>query len=304
MNTKNLNQFLSCDWGTSSFRLRLVDAGSLEVVDEVRSDSGIASTYNQWLASTKPESERHAFYKKILTDATQKIKGSQKLPVILSGMASSTIGIQELPYVNFPFAWKASQLLVRKIDSLYLVSGMRTATDIMRGEETMLLGSEPKGGHEIYIFPGTHSKHVFVENGIATDFKTYITGELFNLMIKNSILKNSLEAGEDLASFEFGVGDVENENLLHTLFRVRAKHVLNNSSLVSNYQYLSGLIIGAELKDLKSSSYDVTLVGEDPLIQSYKTAMSVLGIKKIHCVSATRALVSGHGKIFNEIISV
>jgi 2-dehydro-3-deoxygalactonokinase len=307
---ENTKHFLSCDWGTSSFRLRLVNADSLTVVKEIRSDQGIAVTHSQWTSSGKPEPERAAFYKKILADAVRQVlKTSEKLPLVLSGMASSTIGMMELPYGNFPFHWKASDLIIRKINEdehlmhpLYLVSGLQTGNDIMRGEETMLFGCRQGGRSGVYIFPGTHSKHVHIEDGMAIYFDTYMTGELFNLMIKNSVLKNSVAPGEDAAAFESGVKAAETGNLLHTLFLVRTRQVLNNATPTSNFQYLSGLIIGAELKDLKNVYSSVELIGEEPLMQSYKTALGVLGIKQVNSVNATEALIKGQGKIFKELV--
>ena len=306
------NQFLSCDWGTSSFRLRLIDATSLEIKKEVSNDQGIALTYNQWLATGKPESERQAFYKKVLADAAMIVaKGSEGTPIILSGMASSSIGIQELPYQNFPFKWKASELICRKIDDdetlpypLYLVSGMRVAKDIMRGEETILLGCPGAGRHGVYIFPGTHSKHIILEDGMAIDFKTYMTGEVFNLMNKESILKNSMEPGEDAVAFEAGVRDAERENLLSNLFAIRVNQVLGNSTPISNYQFLSGLVIGTELNDLKGYSPTMFgLVGDGPLLEAYKMAMHILGMKNVYVTSAATALIKGHSKIYNSLVN-
>jgi 2-dehydro-3-deoxygalactonokinase len=303
-------QFLSCDWGTSSFRMRLVDANSLTVLGEVRSDQGIALTHSQWTSSNKSESERIAFYKKILADASKQVlNSSEKLPLILSGMASSTIGMQELPYGNFPFHWKASDLVIRRINedehlkhTVYLVSGLKTGNDIMRGEETMLFGCRQGGRSGVYIFPGTHSKHVHMEDGMAIFFDTYMTGELFNLMVAHSVLGNSVQAGEDAASFEEGVREAENGNLSHTLFLVRTRQVLKNASLTSNYQYLSGLLIGAELKDLKGVYSSVSLIGEGSLMNAYKTALGVLGIAQVHCENATEVLIKGQGKIFKEVV--
>jgi 2-dehydro-3-deoxygalactonokinase len=289
----------------------LIDAFSLEIINEVSNANGIAPTHSRWLATGKPESEREAFYKVIIAEAASRLmKDGNEIPVILSGMASSSIGIWELPYQNFPFTWKASQLLYEKMGAdkalrspLYLVSGMRVANDIMRGEETMLLGCDQAGRHGFYIFPGTHSKHVILEEGVAIDFKTYMTGEVFNLMSNESILKNSVEAGADAGAFQAGVLEAQTGNLLNNLFTIRANQVLDHSSPVRNYQYLSGLIIGTELKDLKDFSPTMFgLVGDGPLVESYHTAMNILGLKQVHLTSATGALIKGHSKIFNSIV--
>lgn len=311
---KNITgQFLSCDWGTSSFRLRLIDAESLEMISEVSNDQGIALTHRQWVATGKPESEREVFYKKILANAASLVmKSPEKIPIILSGMASSSIGIQELPYQNFPFTWNDSKLIIKKINEdetlsypLYLVSGMRVANDIMRGEETMLLGCDPVGRNGFYIFPGTHSKHIILQDGMAIDFKTYMTGEVFNLMSKESILKNSMEAGEDETAFDTGVRDAERGNLLNNMFTIRANQVLGYSTPVSNYQYLSGLIIGTELNDLKGYSPSMFgLVGDGSLFKAYQTAMRILGMEHVISTSATAALINGHSKIFNTLVEI
>lgn len=308
-----MQEFLSCDWGTSSFRLRLVDALSGEVLDEVKSGQGIADTYKDWQAANKPKSERTAFYKAVLSSAIHKMEKVPEsgLPIILSGMASSSVGIQELPYRNFPFTWDVLELPVNKFDAdeqlkhpLYLISGFRTETDIMRGEETMLLGCEiNQEDHYTLIFPGTHAKHVFVKNGIAFDFKTYITGEIFNLLSQKSILSDSVMKGEDTESFELGVRDAINSNLLHKLFRVRTRQVLDNFPPISNYQYLSGLLIGTELKELKGTTASIFVVCEEPLTKAYLRALNCLNPKvKISTLNAREALISGHCKIATQLI--
>ena len=40
--------FISCDWGTSSFRLRIVDALKGSILCEIHTQQGIAATYASW----------------------------------------------------------------------------------------------------------------------------------------------------------------------------------------------------------------------------------------------------------------
>ncbi len=308
-----MEKFLSCDWGTSSFRLRLADALSGEVFDEVRSGQGIAETYKDWQTANRPKSERAAFYKAVLSDAIRKMKKVPEgaMPVILSGMASSSVGIEELPYRSFPFTWDSLEFPVKKFDAdeclkypLYLISGFRTQTDIMRGEETMLLGCEINQETEnILIFPGTHAKHVYVKNGVAFDFRTYTTGEIFNLLLQKSILSNSVMKGEDTASFILGVRDARNSNLLHKLFMVRTRHVLDNFPPISNYQYLSGLLIGTELKELGDTTASIVVVSEEPLASAYLRALNFLNPNvKIKTLNARDALINGHCRIAMQFL--
>jgi 2-dehydro-3-deoxygalactonokinase len=298
-----MNKFLSCDWGTSTLRIRLVDVGTKQVIKEVRTTQGIAETHKLWIEAKQPESERIHFYKEILADALTKFSVSiDNLPIILSGMASSSIGIQEFPYQHFPFTWDVNSLPVHKIETdkffphtLFIVSGFRTANDIMRGEETMLLGCEIKDdAYSVCVFPGTHSKHIIVKDRKAIDFKTYMTGELFNLLSEKSILSNSVQKGDDPGAFEAGVKSALTGNLLNNIFMTRTRQIVDQLSTTSNYQYLSGLLIGSELNEIGTNVENIYLVCDEPLRKQYLQALECLPLKKeIFCVDADGALING-----------
>jgi 2-dehydro-3-deoxygalactonokinase len=308
-----MSTFLCCDWGTSTFRLRLVDTDKKEISGEIISDEGIAETYQQWLATGRPETERIHFYKNILSGSISKLPGTvdKNTPVILSGMVSSSIGLLELTYQKFPFTWDVSQFTIKKIEGdekyphpLFIVSGFKTDDDVMRGEETLLLGCEVGDESEkIYIFPGSHSKHVFVKNKTGVEFKTYMTGEIFNLLAEKSILHNSVIKGIDEKSFAEGFKEGINNNLLHKVFMVRTRQLLRQVNPVSNYQFLSGLLIGTELKDLKGKDCPVYLVCGEHLKQVYMTGLELLGINNEICyLNADNMLINGHCKIADHFL--
>src|SRR5215213_427781 len=111
-----LTRFLSCDWGTTAFRLRLVEVEGFRIIAESESKQGVRSVNDECVTSAKSEDARLSAYKAILTDHISKLEeqtGSElkDLPVIISGMASSNIGILELPYKDMPFALDGSDLL-------------------------------------------------------------------------------------------------------------------------------------------------------------------------------------------------
>jgi 2-dehydro-3-deoxygalactonokinase len=308
-----MGRFLSCDWGTSSFRLRLVDTVNGEVSGEVLSEAGIAETYRLWKASGRPEAERIPFYKNILNDLIRKLPGSfdQHLPVILSGMASSSIGLEELEYQKFPFTWDEAQWVVKKMEGdekfphpVYILSGFKTDHDVMRGEETLLLGCHAGDESEkIFIFPGTHSKHVFVKNKTGVDFKTYMTGEIFNLLVEKSILRNAVIHGMDEISFSAGFKAGMEDNLLHAIFMVRTRQLLQQATPVSNYQYLSGLLIGAELRDLKKNTCPLYLVCSEHLKKPYLQGLELMeDNRQIYYLNADDILIRGHRKIAEYIL--
>ncbi len=315
--------FLSCDWGTSSFRLRLIDAGSGAVTGESLSDEGIGWANDAFVKQFSAEEQRVPFYYSIINRHIENIKerGNQfddNIPVIVSGMASSNMGILELPYTLMPFSTGGEDIGVQRVakangftHDLNVISGARTATDVMRGEETQLIGCA--NGHveakQLFIFPGTHSKHIITVNGKATDLKTYMTGELFSLLTLNSILSDSVATGkgtidtENEKAFEEGVRTGHSGNLSHALFIVRTNHLLKRFSKTANFHYLSGLLIGSELGDLAMiDTAAITIAGEAQLMNRYVKACRIIGVvAPIETVDAATATIRGQLVIYRRL---
>src|SRR5215213_2314484 len=97
------DKFLSCDWGTSSFRLRLVSTSANEVLAEATAPTGVKDLYERGQLTGTP---RHGLFAEIVAKHIAEIALRHTLngqPLIISGMASSTIGWKELPYATVPF---------------------------------------------------------------------------------------------------------------------------------------------------------------------------------------------------------
>ena len=61
--------------------------------------------------------------------------------------------------------------------------------DVMRGEETQLVGAVAADEASVLaVLPGTHSKWARVDRGRVVDFTTYMTGELYGVLLSHSIL--------------------------------------------------------------------------------------------------------------------
>lgn len=295
-----MNEFLSLDWGTSSFRLRLVDAGSLQVKAEESASQGIADTFRQWQQSpAQSPAGRLAFYTRVIAAHIARLEEKLNqslagLTVVVSGMASSTIGMQELPYQSLPFATDGSKLATRHLPAaadfphpILLISGVKSDNDVMRGEETQLIGVLPETGSQdhdgIYIFPGTHSKHLEVQGNQVVGFHTYMTGEFFELLAQKSILSATVAAPEREAgqadSFQQGVRDARESNLLHAAFLVRTNNLFGRYSREENFGYLSGLLIGTELQELlRQPGRNLYLCGGSRLQAYYQLALETLGL--------------------------
>lgn len=308
--------FISCDWGTSSFRLRLVDQANYSVLAEVKNNLGISETYQKWKQQERNEGERIMFHQSIIADQLLNLQAMvkislKKLPVIISGMASSDIGMVELPYKILPFTIDGSDLEYKVIAAtesfshkIILISGAKTSQDVMRGEESQLIGCDIRSDEErIFILPGTHSKHVIVKGGQVIDFKTYMTGEFFRLLSQHSILSKSVDENNqdwnngNLKAFEDGVIRSMQDNLLHNAFMVRTNHLFGHFTKEANYYFLSGLLIGAELKELSKGKTPLTIVGNEEMRKYYSIALQRLGNTNFESIDVDRALVKGHCKM-------
>lgn len=300
------NYLLCCDWGTSTFRLQLVNIADRQIIGEVRSTQGVSKTFNAWKTEEeKSNITRNHFFRQQLNDQINIL--SQKLSIdldnisiVVSGMASSSIGMTEVPYATLPFPTDGSGVSIQHFNSqegfyhdIILISGVRSEADVMRGEEIQLIGlastrlfSVNKLKEAILVFPGTHSKHIFLQNGHLVNFQTFMTGEVFNLMINYSILKQSVETDgsnkfsqNELDAFKAGVDKSQSSDVLNSLFTVRTNQLFNKLNKKQNFFYLSGLLIGTELKHLlEKASYQLILCSGSNLYEFYKLAFEALDL--------------------------
>ena len=336
--------FVSCDWGTSNLRLRWVEstyrsqntlsidpsaAPSISrprVVREIRSQGdGALSLRNRAVASGRPAAE--LFEETLLRhlEAGEGADESSPLPVYVSGMASSSIGWREVAYAKLPFPLDGSGLeIVRAPTSrsvsrhIYLVGGLSTTTDVLRGEETETLGLLSMRGLEkfrrasVVLLPGTHSKHLVVEGGVVRTFRTFVTGELFDVLSQHSILRHSvapfdaarLSALEEEA-FDLGVHDGSREPLTSALFRVRTRQVIDDSPPSATGAYLSGLLLGAEVAPyLRESGERSILIGGDrQLSPLYARAFRTVSIDATVASTdrAETAIAAGHDVLHRRL---
>jgi len=153
--------------------------------------------------------------------------------------------------------------------------------DVMRGEETQILGAMDElgpGTHWVCL-PGTHSKWVRIKARRIERFATYMTGEMFAVLRDHSILGRMMRSDtRDDAAFIAGViRSGEGGGLLHHLFGVRTQGLLGKLFNESSASYLSGLLIGHELRSVPEMAHKVNLLGTAHLVAAYATALSTLG---------------------------
>ena len=269
---------LCCDWGTTSFRLRLTNLKA-DVIAETHSEKGILFYHNHWLSQNDDNLERRFdYYLQYIQSQIREIHHGLEidiatLPLVISGMAISSIGMINMPYENLPcsvaattgFEWRLQQ----NGAPIILVTGVCSSDDLMRGEETQIIGLYhtpelnnvlPNSG--IFVLPGTHSKHVSINDKAIISIKTFITGELFHILRSNGTLAKSIEFNhedrninpENQLAFIKGIHESKNGSLLNNLFQVRVNDILNKLNKEQNFYYLSGLLIGSEFDYLKKGN--------------------------------------------------
>lgn len=266
------------DWGTS--RLRLFRMAGDRVVE--RSEGpGIGV-----LEGSPEEALRSAL-------AGLRRQG-ETIDVVLCGMAGSRNGLVEVPYAECPATpaeWRARAVKIEAAGAAVTVMpGLACTTaagapDVMRGEETQIFGAiaaDPAlgRGRHIVALPGTHSKWAEIEDGAVVRFRTFLTGELFALLERQSTLTR---AGDDDsgtgAGFEAGLARARSDHdLLGALFTARSAQLREERSRGWATGYLSGLLIGHEIAAAAAGVGKVTLIGAPALTASYVRALDGAGV--------------------------
>lgn len=282
------------DWGTSSFRLWLLDRDGA-VMAERRSDEGMLHCQSSGFA---PVLEQHLAAAGAPAD----------LPVMICGMAGARQGWQEADYLDVPaqlddLPRRATRIpgVAREVCILPGIAQRHAdAPDVIRGEETQLLGlPDHNGDARLFCLPGTHSKWVAVERGAVMRFCTFMTGELFALLSRHSILAHAmpddLDAGEGLPRFRDGVAEGASapEAVTRRLFGLRASQLLGFSARADGAAYLSGLLIGIEIAGARAfhgAVASVALLAAGPLARRYGEALSLCGhaVERLDAGQATR----------------
>jgi 2-dehydro-3-deoxygalactonokinase len=266
---------IGIDWGTTSLRAWKIAADGT-VLDTRRRDLGILRVPGGDFAAAFAESvgDWHG----------------EGLPVLMSGMIGSRQGWVEAPYLPCPadLTQLAGQLCpVPGLERVWIVPGLSlhdgSRRDVMRGEETQIAGAIGDGSG-VVILPGTHSKWVRVEAGGITDFATFMTGELYDVLVKHSILGRLMtDAPSEVDGFgrglaaaqdgDFGVGG--------NLFSARTLGLFGDVPAGALGDDLSGLLIGHEVREAvrRYPAPHASVIGSERLVERYGKAMTLFGIE-------------------------
>ncbi len=263
---------IGIDWGTSRLRAFLLDQAGA-ILDRRVTPDGIGTL-------------KGAGLEQALARAVAGWPADG--PLVMCGMVGSRQGLAEAPYLACPadpYALAAALLKVRIAGRVgHIVPGLscnrHDGADVLRGEETLLLGAGLTNA--VACLPGTHSKWVRVAEGAVQDFRTHLTGELFAAVADHTIVGALIPEGVIGATdrgFDAGLARArQNPSALTAhLFGLRAAVLVGTLEPDDMRAFLSGLLIGHEIA-AEAPSGEVVLIGEGQLATSYRRALVSAGV--------------------------
>ncbi len=270
--------WIAVDWGTSNLRAWAMGPEGTPVA-EASSDRGMATL-------------DRAGFEPALIDLIGPWLGADPVDVIACGMVGSRQGWVEAPYaavpcpprLDAPFAVAPTRDPRLRVHVLHGLKQDRPA-DVMRGEETQiagLLAREP-GFDGVACLPGTHSKWAHLSAGEVVAFASFMTGELFALLSRQSVLRHSVAAdGWSDGDFAEAVEDTLSrpERMVARLFGLRAEALIADLTPDRARARLSGLLIGVELAAARPYwlGREVVLIGATGTTRAYAAALALTGL--------------------------
>jgi 2-dehydro-3-deoxygalactonokinase len=270
-------RMIAVDWGTTRLRAWLVDAAG-GILDQTSADDGIAAVE----PGTFPEILRR--------HVGRWLAERPGLPVMMAGMVGSRNGWSEVPYASCPSG--AAELAAGMLH-FDLGNGSRAAIvpglssrddaglpDVMRGEETKLMGSGLRDG--IVVMPGTHSKWAQMSAGRIAGFTSYMTGDVFGAVKDHTMAGKLAEAPPDEAGFARGLSTARAPGgLTHKLFSARTLVLMGELPGRQVEPYLSGLLVGEEVAAglaAHPGTREVALVADGVFERAYSRAFADHGV--------------------------
>lgn len=270
-----MTSLIAVDWGTSSLRAARI-AGDGAVLEQRASQRGILTV----AAGGFPA---------VLHETCGDWLADPRALCLVSGMAGSRQGWMEAPYCPCPAGFDELARTLRWVEPgrIALVPGLSCETqgvpDVMRGEEVQVFGAMDLLGVRdgVFVLPGTHSKWVRVAGGRVQAFATFMSGEVYALLRQHSILARMMPADDgalDEEAFVRGVRHAQaSGSLLHAAFSARTLALFGRMAADALPSYLSGLVIGEELRGRDAAATSVVLVGSAALTRRYELALQALG---------------------------
>lgn len=288
------------DWGTTNLRLYLID-DQLNRLAEIKNQQGLTNLTDSFPTTLK-------------THVNPWLSKYGELPIIVIGMAGSREGWVETPHIRCPakisdLAGSSYKISLSDTLKALIVPGISAnsisiAPDFMRGEETQVFGALEllkNSGHSgrcAFCLPGTHTKWVSVAEGSIESCSTVMTGEIFNLFCKHSILSTSISENYKPVDKKFIAGLTTSKRaggLMHQVFSVRTNNILGSNSLEDGNSYLSGILIGNDILAMSQYTKEkIFIIGQEKLARLYYQAFNFFDMSSVNIDSKKATLVGAY----------
>ena len=201
------------------------------------------------------------------------------IKVLASGMITSEFGLYEVPHiiapagieelhntmveVKFPEICSIPFVFVRGVK---ILGGSLASTDIIRGEETELIGiMGDNEGECVYVLPGSHSKLIKTDSqGKIAEFSTMLTGEMIASLSANTILKDAVDlsiSDYDVEHLLLGYSYALEKGLNNALFKVRILKNVMKKSPQEVYSFFIGATLSGEIREILSLDTKRVVIG-------------------------------------------
>ncbi|STJ77705.1 2-dehydro-3-deoxygalactonokinase [Escherichia coli] len=214
-------RYIAIDWGSTNLRAWLYQGD--HCLESRQSEAGVTRLNGKSPAAVLAE---------VTTDWRE-----EKTPVVMAGMVGSNVGWKVAPYLSVPACFSSiGEQLTSVGDNIWIIPGLCVSHDdnhnVMRGEETQLIGARALAPSSLYVMPGTHCKWVQADSQQINDFRTVMTGELHHLLLNHSLIGAGLPPQENSAdAFTAGLErGLNTPAILPQLFEVRASACAGNTS--------------------------------------------------------------------------
>ena len=298
MNLKKID-WIAIDWGTTNFRAWFIKND--KVLKEVVKSNGIKNIPNKNFEDT------------LIKNINIPKNISSKIKIISCGMIGSKQGWLNSGYEKSLHLKKNNLIKVKTKNrylDFYIVKGLsqNNPYDVIRGEETQVLGylQNNKNFSGIICLPGTHSKWIKISNGKIIKFKTYMTGELFEIISNYSILSHSIiDKKINTKVFKNSVllSQKKNFNFFDYLFEFRSRALLSKKKYYPKSEliaYLIGNEIKSNINNTKATK--VIIIGSKYNSKLYSQAMHALKIKNT-IVDSKSITIAGLKTLFNKFVT-
>lgn len=292
MTEQSGRMIITIDGGTTNTRLSLVS--NKTVLDRIKKRVGARDSLD---GAPLRESVRDGI-KELLE--RNRLSENNITAVALSGMIGSESGLKNIPHILAPAGKEELRRAAVRADMpeitvipMCFIPGVRTFPrdtfkdrmnaaeicvaaadcDIMRGEETELVGIEEAlpgviGGNTTVILPGSHMKLIRTDNsGRITGFRTSVSGELIRAIAENTILSHSIgnvfPGKADATWLTEGFNFAGRNGLGGALFKVRVMANFAGVSPEKLYAFLTGAVLREDIL-AAAESERVVIGGSDP----------------------------------------